>query len=205
MLSVADTSVVETQDRATAASSQVLERDDSDVLITPQNISVQYYRRETLRVATVLLILACVDIFITPIDALLLLPSSIAVSYWLRDGVRFVHGGDIRRCFNRDCSLMYYHMCCGVALGISLLDCVVLIINANKVPDAAVVNAGGSESPVTSVSPVHSSTWFGFAIGINSVSFFTLLYGLYCIKKLRLLLETGTAGGPVAAESVESV
>jgi hypothetical protein len=179
--------------------------EDEGIIITPQNIAVQYYRRETLRMATIAIPLAVVDLFITPIDAFILLPSAIAASYWLRDTVRFSHGGDLRKCFNRDCALMYFHVCCGVALAISALDCFILISNVSSVNlaasstevptsiDTPVPSVVKSHSSSDAPSPtlVHSSSWYALAIGVNACSFVTLLYGYYCIRKLRRLLEQG--------------
>ncbi|CAO5677725.1 MAG: hypothetical protein NEHIOOID_00857 [Holosporales bacterium] len=173
-----------------------------DPLYTPQTIAIHYYRRETLRVATVVFLLALVDLWLTPLDAFLLLPASAAASYWLRDPVRFSHGGDIRRCFNRDCALMYFFICSGAALLISAIDCVVLTTNYIKsvsnensknvptpVPQSSLwAPSNRVATPVSSSASAHSPTWFATALCINAASFVALLYGFYCIRKLRRLL-----------------
>lgn len=181
--------------------------EEEGIIITPQNIAVQYYRRETLRMATIAIPLALIDLFITPIDAFILLPAAIAASYWLRESVRFSHGGDLRKCFNRDCSLMYFHVCCGVAVVISALDCFILISNLSstnlaasstdipkninvETPVPAVVRSHSS-SDAPSPTLAHSTSWYAVAIGVNACSFVALLYGFYCIRKLRRLLEQG--------------
>jgi hypothetical protein len=184
--------------------------EEEGVTITPHNIAIQYYRRETLRMVSIAMVLACVDLFITPIDAFVLLPAAVAASYWLRDTVRFAHGGDLRKCFNRDCALMYFHVCCGVALAISILDCVILIANFSRsgrathaaaTPAPMVVRSQDASSAPTDATG-HSSTWYAVAIGVNACSAATLLYGFYCTRKLRRLLEQGV--GDTSSLGVEA-
>lgn len=194
------------------AMSSLIAIEDEELPITPQNISIQYYRRETLRVATVVMLLAFVDLWMTPLDAFLLLPASLAASYWLRDSVRFSHGGDIRKCFNRDCSLMYFYICAGAAIAISAIDCAVLSVNFSKseqltsaTQSSAATGSGDVRASTADAVPVaavqHSATWFALAIGLNATSLVTLLYGFYCIRKLRRLLDVG--GSIVHAATAE--
>lgn len=192
--------------------------EEEGVMITPQNIAIQYYRRETLRMATIAIALALIDLFVTPIDAFILLPAAIAASYWLRDTVRFSHGGDLRKCFNRDCALMYFLVCCGVSLSISALDCVILIANASRseansvpgstssTPSPIVVRSHDvSSAPAAAAVAGHSSSWFALAIGVNACSFVTLMYGFYCTRKLRRLLEQGFGDGSQTTTAIPHV
>ena len=90
------------------------------------NVRLEFYRTQLSRVLMVVAVLALPALYLSPILGLLLFPSSLLTLYWLRDNVRFTHGGDVRRCVTRDCAAMFLQICSAAAWIISCIDVVVI-------------------------------------------------------------------------------
>ena len=122
-----------------------------------------------------------------PIVALFFVPAGFMAYFWVRHEARFQHGGDMRRCSNRDCSLTYLLVTGAASLAIALF-CVVelalMLSRAKTGDDSAEANIH------TSGSPKQHSTFHKLALVNNVVVCIATGLTLHATMTLRRLLGT---------------
>lgn len=109
--------------------------DSSSRIDRPHDVAVEYNRSMLLRYSIILAVLSIPLLYLTPIVGLMMCPSAALVAYWSWQRARFQHGGDMRACVNRDCSIV---------VGIVFI-CVALLIDVFNVVDLALetgINSG---------------------------------------------------------------
>lgn len=174
----------------------------------PTMIKIEFHRAQLSRFLLIATLIGASMALFTPIIALIFAPAGALALYWLRDSVRFQHGGDPQRCSNRDCSLTYVFI---TGMSAALVSGIAIFLLA-----AGVFGWGGSsaatESVVTgdntnvktgssSVSSVHnagspeaSSTFHVVALLVHFVFLPLMIVTLHHLVKLRRLLS-----GPIGS------
>uniref|UniRef100_A0A7S1KXV4 Uncharacterized protein n=1 Tax=Neobodo designis TaxID=312471 RepID=A0A7S1KXV4_NEODS len=153
----------------------------------PHTVRIEYGRRQLLRCLWFAVPFAMLDFVFTPIVALFFVPAGLMAYFWVRHEARFQHGGDMRRCSNRDCSLTYLLVTGAASLAIALF-CVVelaLMLSRPKTGDDS------AEANIhTSSSPKQHSTFHKLALVNNVVVCIATGLTLHATMTLRRLLGT---------------
>ena len=110
----------------------------------PYDVALEYNRLMLFRYALVTAVLAIPLMYFTPIIGILMAPPGFLLGYWTQQKARFQHGGDVRACVNRDCSM---------AVGIVFMT-IALLLDGFNVIDLIV----GGDSSSSKLPSVYSST-----------------------------------------------
>jgi hypothetical protein len=150
---------------------------------SPTEIKLSYHRIMTVRALYACLALALPLLYLTPIVALCVLSAGGLALYWLVDTIRFHHGGDMRKCSHRDCSLSFFLMIGSVAWIICVFATGALIADFS------------SGSTATESSDLHSNaiklnSWQHVCALIDNCFMVpTLAFVLLQVFRIRRLLE----------------
>lgn len=109
----------------------------------PYDVALEYNRLMLFRYALVLGALATPLLYFTPIVGMMMAPPGFLLAYWTQQKARFQHGGDVRACVNRDCTM---------AVGIVFITIAILIDGFNVID--LVVGGDSSSSKL----PTYSAT-----------------------------------------------
>jgi hypothetical protein len=158
----------------------------------PTAVRVEHYRRALLRSGSCEFLVALPLLFFTPLIGLFTLPSLAMALFWLRDTVRFQHGGDPRRCSNRDCAFSFLLVTNWAALVVGCISVATLAVNLSSPVEG---NDEENQTMHTGHLKVHS-TMHVAALLLNILMIPVLGATQYHLMKLRhSLCEVPAAAG----------
>lgn len=98
----------------------------------PHDIALEYNRALLFRYSLVTGCLAIPLLYLTPVVGILLSFPGFLVAYWSYQKARFQHGGDVRACVNRDCSISVGIVFISIALLLDCFNVVDLVVGGNQ-------------------------------------------------------------------------
>lgn len=148
---------------ATSATSATAELAMSARIDRPHDVALEYNRSALLRWAVVLAVMAAPLLYFTPVVGVLVCPSAALVAFWSSQRARFVHGGDMRACVNRDCSVVVGIVFISIALVINVFNVGDLMLESDKTK--AVAAKSGAINAATVRPPPSTTTTTTVAAG----------------------------------------
>jgi hypothetical protein len=149
-------------------------------------VRLEYHRLALSRFGMVTCVAAVALLFFTPIVGLLLLPSTIMALYWLRNSVRFQHGGDSRRCSNRDCSFSFML----VMLWTSLVICVLTAMSLGYTLSQPKTGTDEENQETHKGHYKVHTPYHAAALALSLMTLPLILFNLHHLRALRRLLES---------------
>lgn len=115
----------------------------------PYDVALEYNRSMLARYSIIMAVLAAPLLYLTPILGLLMGPTGALVGYWSYQKIRFQHGGDVRACVNRDCSIIVGIVFITIALVIDTFNVLDLVFGDSS------NGASGSKLPGSASAPAY--------------------------------------------------